>query len=154
MPKLDLDVGAVRKLADLLKETGLTEIEYADGDRRIRCVSTPPAIINNMSSSFPSTTAMSVIPSSGATAAVSKEPTVTGTTITAPMVGTVYLSSEPGAGAFVSVGDKVKVGDTLLIIEAMKVMNPIKASVAGTIGAIIVTDGRPVEFGEALMVIE
>lgn len=80
-------------------------------------------------------------------------PTVNGTPVTSPMVGTVYLAPEPGAPSFVKVGDKVKAGDTLLIIEAMKVMNPIKAPVAGTIAEILIGDAKPVEFGETLVVI-
>jgi acetyl-CoA carboxylase biotin carboxyl carrier protein len=84
----------------------------------------------------------------------SSEPGLSGTPVTAPMVGTIYLAPSPDAAPFVKVGDKVKAGDTLLIIEAMKVMNPIKAAIAGTISKILVADTKPVEFGEALMMIE
>lgn len=133
----------VQKLARLLKETGLGEIEYVEGDRRIRCSLNAPAA--------------AVATSNGAPAA-SNQANVTpalpaGTPVTAPMVGTVYLAPEPGKPAFVKKGDTVKEGDTLLIIEAMKVMNPIKAPTSGTIAEVLAADTKPVEFGETLLVI-
>ncbi len=147
MAKFDLDAEFVRKLSGLLKETGLTEIEYSDGDRRIRCASSPPAV----------TQIAAPAPVAAAAAAPEKAatpPTPKGTPIVAPMVGTAYLSPEPGASPFVKAGDKVKAGDTLLIIEAMKVMNPIKAAKAGTVLEILAEDAKPVEFGETLMIME
>jgi len=149
MPPFDLDMKFVRKLADLLKETNLTEIEYAEGDRRIRCVSAPPVMQVAATAPQPLAVATSV------TANIAAQPAaIVGTPVASPMVGTVYLSPEPGTAAFVKVGDKVKQGDTLLIIEAMKVMNPIKAPAAGVISQILVGDAKPVEFGETLVVIE
>ena len=148
MPKFDLDTEFVRKLAELLKETGLSEIEYAEGDKRIRCVgaSSQQAF---MPMAAPTVTAapLAVAP------AAAKEAVPNGTPVTSPMVGTVYLAPDPNAAPFVKVGDKVKAGDTLLIIEAMKVMNPIKATTGGTVTEIMVKDASPVEFGETLLLI-
>lgn len=146
MSKFDIDTDAVRKLADLLKETGLNEIEYAEGDRRIRCVA-------SHQTSAPLLSAPVATTATAPQSAIPAKPVVSGTAVESPMVGTVYLAPEPGAPPFVKVGDKVKAGDTLLIIEAMKVMNPIKAPVAGTISEIFVTDTKPVEFGEMLLTI-
>jgi acetyl-CoA carboxylase biotin carboxyl carrier protein len=151
LPKFDLDSDFVRKLAKLLEETGLSEIEYAEGDRKIRCANhrSPPAapVIQTLSAQAPHA-ATTLHTKSEATAVA------TGTPVPSPMVGTVYLASSPGASPFVKVGDKVKQGDTLLIIEAMKVMNPIKAPKAGTITEILVGDTKPVEFGEVLLIID
>jgi acetyl-CoA carboxylase biotin carboxyl carrier protein len=144
--KFDLDTHLVRKLAKLLEETGLGEIEYSEGDKRIR-IATPAVAAAHA----PATSSASTAPD---TEAKSKEPALpAGTPVTAPMVGTVYLAPEPGKPPFVQKGDSVKEGDTLLIIEAMKVMNPIKAPKSGTIAAVLAADSKPVEFGETLMVI-
>jgi len=145
--KFDLDSDFVRKLAKLLEETGLSEIEYAEGDKKIRCAVATGQVVQAIASA-PAPTAAPVAASVPATAAVPA-----GTAVPAPMVGTAYLSPTPNAPAFVKVGDKVKQGDTLLIIEAMKVMNPIKAPQGGTIAEILVGDAKPVEFGETLVVI-
>ena len=146
--KFDLDIDSVRKLAKLLEETGLSEIEYAEGDRKIRCVGQHAQIVQVAAPVAAAPAATTAAP------VVEAKPAVNGTPVTSPMVGTVYLASSPGAAPFVKVGDKVKQGDTLLIIEAMKVMNPIKAVKAGTITQIVVEDAKPVEFGETLVVIE
>ncbi len=146
--KFDLDIDAVRKLAKLLEETGLSEIEYAEGDRKIRCVGQHA----NVQVAAP--VAMAAVAAPAAAALPAAAPAVNGTPVPSPMVGTVYLASSPGAAPFVKVGDKVKQGDTLLIIEAMKVMNPIKAPKGGTVTAILAEDTKPVEFGETLVVIE
>ncbi len=148
--KFDLDTALVRKLAKLLEETGLSEIEYVEGDKKIRCAVTRGAVIHTPAvapATAPVATAVSVSPGTTGQAATH------GTPVKAPMVGTVYLAPAPDAAPFVKVGDKVKAGDTLLIIEAMKVMNPIKATQAGTIAEILVTAGSPVEFGESLVLI-
>jgi len=150
--KFDLDIDAVRKLAKLLKETGLSEIEYAEGDRKIRCVGPQAPTVHQVAAP-----AVAVAPAADAavpTTNVAAKKEVSGTPVQAPMVGTVYMASSPGAAPFIKAGDKVKQGDTLLIIEAMKVMNPIKAPKAGTIAQILVEDSNPVEFGETLLVIE
>jgi acetyl-CoA carboxylase biotin carboxyl carrier protein len=142
--KFDLDVASIRKLAKLLEETGLSEIEYAEGDRKIRCVG--PRKESPASAPVHAVSVVAPEPPSA--------PKPTGTPITSPMVGTVYMASSPDAAPFVKVGDKVKEGDTLLIIEAMKVMNPIKAPRAGIIGLILAEDAKPVEFGDTLIVLE
>lgn len=153
MASFDIDGDMVRKLAALLQETGLSEIEFAEGERRIRltrpvagafAVAAPAALT-------PVAAPLAAGPAAGgsAPAAASRSGAVT-----SPMVGTAYLASEPGSPPFVRVGDTVKAGQTLLIIEAMKVMNPIKASKSGTVLDILIADAQPVEFGEVLMVIE
>jgi len=146
--KFDLDAGLVRKLAKLLSETGLSEIEYAEGDKRIRCATaiTSPAPIHVQASPPAGGVAIASENKAGSTE-------IAGRPVTSPMVGTVYLAPEPGKPPFVKKGDKVKEGDTLLIIEAMKVMNPIKAPVGGMIADVLASDSKPVEFGEILIVI-
>ena len=143
MTKFDLNPDFVRKLAVLLKETGLTEIEYAEGDKRIRCVAA--SVVQVTAPALPIVQAVAAAPVESKAEASGVPPVVS------PMVGTVYLASDPSAPPFVKVGDKVKAGDTLLIIEAMKVMNPIKAAKAGTVTDIFVTNATPVEFGEPLL---
>ncbi len=143
--KFDLDMDFVRNLAKLLEETGLGEIEYAEGERKIRIATPRGNVVHAAPVAAPTIVA---VPDAA------KPIAAAGTPVTSPMVGTVYLASSPDAPSFVKVGDKVKVGDTLLIIEAMKVMNPIKATQAGTVSAILVSNGSPVEFGETLVVLE
>ncbi len=144
--KFDLDSDFVRKLAKLLEETGLSEIEYAEGDFKIRCATAPVGHTVHHTAPTPATPVVA-----GNTEAPKAE--AAGTRVTSPMVGTVYMAGSPGAAPFIKVGDTVKAGDTLLIIEAMKVMNPIKAAKGGTIAEISVSDAQPVEFGEVLVVI-
>src|ERR1700743_1769724 len=144
--KFELDSDFIRKLAKLLEETGLSEIEYAEGDKKIRCAVTRGGTFVQ---SAPAPAAAAAPAPTTATAPAA----ALGTPVPSPMVGTVYLAPSPGAATFVKAGDKVKAGDTLLIIEAMKVMNPIKAPVGGTVGQILVSDASPVEFGETLMTI-
>jgi acetyl-CoA carboxylase biotin carboxyl carrier protein len=144
--KFDLDSTLVRKLAKLLTETGLSEIEYAEGDKRIRCAT----LSSTVSHATPTQVGGAA---AGGGEGKANAPAINGRPVTAPMVGTVYLSSEPSKPPFVKKGDTVKEGDTLLIIEAMKVMNPIKAPISGTIAEIMVADAKPVEFGETLIVI-
>jgi acetyl-CoA carboxylase biotin carboxyl carrier protein len=146
MSKFDIDEALIRKLAKLLKETGLTEIEFETDDARIRvnAGATGPMVAAAPALAAPAAAA-AVAPAADAPAAGS---------VSSPMVGTAYLSPEPNAAAFVKVGDRVAKGQTILIIEAMKVMNPIPAPHAGTVTQILVQDGQPVEFGEPLMIIE
>jgi acetyl-CoA carboxylase biotin carboxyl carrier protein len=148
MPKFDVDSDLVRKLAGLLQETGLGEIEYGEGEKSIR-VARAGSAGHTVVSAAPAAAAAAPATGSVATAAKALEGAVT-----SPMVGTVYLASAPGAKSFTTVGAKVKVGDTLAIIEAMKVMNPIKSTKGGTVTQILVEDGQPVEFGQPLVVIE
>jgi acetyl-CoA carboxylase biotin carboxyl carrier protein len=141
---LTVDGELVRALASLLQETGLTEIEYAVGERRIRLVrGAPPAAV---------TVAMPG-PAAAAVAAPIAAADLPGA-IKAPMVGTAYLSPQPEAPPFIKVGDIVREGQPLLIIEAMKVMNQIPAPRAGKVTQILVSDGTPVEFGQPLLVLE
>lgn len=157
MANFELDTESVRKIALLLKETGLNEIEYEEGDRRIRCVASAPvtaAQMPMMQVPMGQMAPMGMMPGAPAASAPEAKPEIpAGTQVTSPMVGTVYLSPGPNLTPFIKVGDKVKEGDTLVIIEAMKVMNPIKATKAGTVVEIMVEDAKPVEFGEPLLVI-
>ncbi len=150
MAKFDIDPDMVRKLAALLTETGLNEIEYAEDDRRIRLTRAAPTLAATPIV-HAATAGLTAAP--GALAAADSATPVHANAVTSPMVGTAYLSAEPGKPPFVKVGDQVKVGDTLLIIEAMKVMNPIKATAPGIVREILAGDAKPVEFGEALMII-
>jgi acetyl-CoA carboxylase biotin carboxyl carrier protein len=152
-----IDPALVRELAELLTANELTEIEVEDGDRRIKVKRDAPALV---------APAPAVMPSIQAAPALSAPPMhgkedvggashdeVTGTTVKSPMVGTAYLSPEPSAPAFIEVGKAVKAGDTLLIVEAMKVMNPITAPEGGVIKKIMVSDAQPVEFDQPLLII-
>lgn len=145
--KLTIDPDLIRRLAELLKETGLGEIEYAEGERRVR-VAMPGVAAAFAPAAAPAPVAAA--PSTSAAAAGN----VPAGALTSPMVGTAYLSPEPNAAQFVKPGDKVREGQTVLIIEAMKVMNAIRAPRAGTVTRILVTNGAPVEYGEPLLVIE
>ena len=146
MSKFDIDEALIRKLAKLLKETGLTEIEFETDDARIRvnAGASGPVIAAAPAIAAPAAIAAAGAPAADVPAAGS---------ISSPMVGTAYLSPEPNAAAFVKVGDRVAKNQTILIIGAMKVMNPIPGPHAGTVTQILVQDGQPVEFGEPLMVV-
>ncbi|NVD44348.1 acetyl-CoA carboxylase biotin carboxyl carrier protein [Altererythrobacter sp. HHU K3-1] len=149
---MNVDTSLVRELAELLGETGLTEIEVEDGERKIRVarggIQTVAAAAPQPAMAAPvaAAPASEDVPASGGSAAPQDA-------LKSPMVGTAYLSSEPGADPFVKVGDSVKEGDTLLIIEAMKVMNPIVADKSGTVRDILVGDAQPVEFDQPLIVV-
>ncbi len=145
MPKFDIDEALLRKLAALLNETGLTEIEYENQGQRVRVNRGGGAL------TYATPGAPAAQPAVPAVAAAPAGPPAGA--VVSPMVGTAYLAAEPGGAPLVKVGDKVKKGQTLLIIEAMKVMNPIPAAEAGTVEAVLIGDGQPVEFGEPLMVI-
>ncbi len=154
MAKFELDTEFVRKLAAILEETKLGEIELADGDRRIR-VARPTVNVTQQAPLAMAAAPVAPVAAPGAPVAaaagdLSKHPGV----VKSPMVGTAYLAPEPGKPNFVAVGDKVTAGQTLLIIEAMKTFNPIKAPKAGTVTQILIENGRPVEFGEPLMIVE
>ena len=147
---IQVDTTLVRELAELLSETGLSEIEVEDGNRKIRVArDIAPAAVAPVYHAAPP-------PAATAPAAVPTEPVGADDAagaLTSPMVGTVYLASEPGTPNFVAVGDQVSEGQTLVIVEAMKVMNPIAADRAGTVKAILVENAQPVEFGQPLVVI-
>ncbi|RJX71127.1 acetyl-CoA carboxylase biotin carboxyl carrier protein [Tsuneonella suprasediminis] len=148
---MNVDTTLVRELAELLAETGLTEIEVEDGDRKVRVARGGVAAIAAPVAA--PVAAPAAAPAAPAAAPAEEAAAEIAGALKSPMVGTVYLSSEPGAAPFVKVGDSVKQGDTLLIVEAMKVMNPITADKAGTIKAILVDNAQPVEFDQPLVVI-
>jgi acetyl-CoA carboxylase biotin carboxyl carrier protein len=145
---MTIDEKLVRQLADILAETGLTEIEVQEGEKRVRvsraAQAAPAAPVVAAAAPAPTPAAQTPAPAPEAPAA---------NALKSPMVGTVYLAPEPGADDFVKVGDAVKAGDTVLIVEAMKVMNPITATSAGTVKQILVENGQPIEFDQPLMVI-
>jgi acetyl-CoA carboxylase biotin carboxyl carrier protein len=150
---MKVDTKLIRQLADMLTDTGLTEIEVEDGDRKIR-VARHASPAGQAVAYAPAPAAAAPAPAAAATAAPAAEPApVAANALRSPMVGTAYLSSEPGADPFIKVGDKVKAGQTLLIIEAMKVMNPIAATADGTVQQILIENAQPVEFDQPLVVV-
>lgn len=151
-----IDARLVRKLADILTDTGLSEIEVEHGSLKIRVAKTLTAAPVTYAAA-PAQMAAAPVAAPVAAAAPAEAPVAAvrrGEEIKSPMVGTVYLQPQPEAPAFVKVGDSVTAGQTLMIIEAMKTMNPIPAPKAGKVVEILVGDGQPVEFGEALVLIE
>jgi len=148
---MNIDTALVRELAELLSETGLTEIEVEEDDRKIRVARAAAPV----AAAYPSAPVAPAAPApaSSAPAPQADASSDTADAVTSPMVGTVYLAPEPGAANFVKVGDKVSEGDTLLIVEAMKVMNPIPADRSGTVKAVLVDNAQPVEFGQPLVAI-
>ena len=152
MSRIPLDPDAIRALAAILHETGLTEIEIAERDSRIRvvraAVAAPEAPVPTPRPSRPP------LPAAEPTAPLADAMTTHPGVILSPMVGVAYLSPEPGAPAFVTLGQAVIAGQTLLLIEAMKTFNEIKAPKAGTVTQILIANGMPVEYGEPLMIVE
>ena len=150
-----IDPGLVRELAELLTANALTEVEVEDGDRRIRVARDPAPVFGTAASAPMPVAAAPSGPAAPQPAAAAQSPAeeVSGEAIKSPMVGTAYLSAEPGGKPFVNAGDSVKAGDTLVIVEAMKVMNPITAPSAGVVKKILISDGQPVEFDQPLIVI-
>jgi acetyl-CoA carboxylase biotin carboxyl carrier protein len=151
-PADPIDARLVRKLADILNDTGLSEIEVEHGELKIRVAKT-------LTVAAPVQVAAAAAPAVAAAAAPTadappSETRVRGDVVNSPMVGTVYMQPAPGSDSFVKIGDTVAVGQTMMIIEAMKTMNPIPAPKAGRVVDILVADGQPVEFGEPLAVIE
>ena len=151
---MNIDTALVRELAELLGETGLSEIEVEDDDRKIRVARTAAPV----AAAVPAAPAAPAAPIPGAAAPQGPAPEPdqsadTADAVASPMVGTAYLAPEPGAANFVKVGDTVSEGDTLLIVEAMKVMNPISADRSGTVKSVLVDNAQPVEFGQPLVVI-
>lgn len=153
-----IDPALVRELAELLTANELTEIEVEDGDRRIKVKREAPAIV--AAGGAPVFPAVQSAPALTAPPMHAKEDVgaapledVGGTTVKSPMVGTAFLSPEPSAAPFIEVGKTVKPGDTLLIVEAMKVMNPITALEGGVVKKIMVADAQPVEFDQPLLII-
>ena len=155
MSKLNYDnIDYLKELAELVKAQELSELRLEDGDSRI-ILRREKEVVSISASPVATALPVSAPPAAEPAAAAAAPPAATeeGQVVTSPMVGTVYLSPEPGKPSFVKVGDKVSEGQTLLIIEAMKVMNPLAAPASGTIKAIHVEDSSPVEFGQPLLVI-
>ena len=154
---MQIDADLVRQLAELLDRTGLTEIEVEDGPRKIR-VARKAAVVTAPAPVFQTAPSVAVAPPPPSAPVASETGTSAPATpvdaVKSPMVGTVYLSAEPGSRPFVAPGQRVAAGDTLVIIEAMKVMNPITAPSAGTVREILIENGQPVEFDQPLVVIE
>jgi len=158
MSRVTFDAEAIRELATILAETGLTEIEIAEKDSRIRVVRAhPPA------ATFAAPPVMAApVAAPSAVLPAAAPPTMAAPTdlaehpgaVLSPMVGVAYLSPEPGSAPYVSVGQKVAEGQTLLLIEAMKTFNQIKATKSGTVTQVLIASGTPVEYGEPLMIIE
>ena len=148
---MQVDTDLVRQLAELLDATSLTEIEVQDGERRIKVARKVQAAAPAYA---PAPVPASAAPAAATPAAAAPPQVDNSNAIRSPMVGTAYLGPEPGAPNFVAVGDKVDAGATLLIIEAMKVMNPIIAPHAGTVRSVLIASGVPVEFDQPLLVIE
>jgi acetyl-CoA carboxylase biotin carboxyl carrier protein len=154
MAKFELDTEFVRKLAQILHETNLGEIELGDGDKRIRVARPTVTVAAGPAAAAPAAAPGAALAAAGAAPAGGNDLGKHPGAVKSPMVGTAYLAPEPGKPNFVAVGDKVTTGQTLLIIEAMKTFNPIKAPKAGTVMQILVDNARPVEFGEPLMIVE
>lgn len=152
--KNKLDTGLIRELAAILREADLGELEVEHEGLRVR-VSKPaaPAVVQTVAAPAPAAVqapAAIAAPAAAAPAAAAASDNA----VKSPMVGTVYLSPDPNSKAYIAIGDKVKKGDTLMLIEAMKTFNPVEADRAGTVKAIYVENAQPVEFGEALVLIE
>lgn len=149
-----MDIRKVKKLIELLEESGIAEIEINEGEESVR--------ISRYSTTAPAAPIQQFAPAPAAPAPVaaaetesaSETPSISGHTVNAPMVGTFYTASAPGSPDFVKVGDSVSEGDTVCIIEAMKILNQIEADRSGTVKAILVENAQPVEFGQPLIVIE
>lgn len=148
-----IDEEAIRKLAKLLDDTNLTEIEITDNAQALRVQRAPAPVVASAGAAPAPAFNVSVSATPAGGAAPAKLDDHPGA-VKSPMVGTVYMAPSPGAASFIEVGKRVNKGDTLLIVEAMKVMNPIKAPVSGTVTQIVAADAKPVEFGEVLVVIE
>lgn len=142
-----MDIRKIKKLIDLLREGGIAEIEIREGDQSVRITRDHPAAL-------PASRSDQVLPQPlDASISDTVETLPRGHSVTSPMVGTLYIASSPGTAPFVTIGQRVEVGDTLCIIEAMKILNQIEADRAGVIAAILVENGQPVEYGEPLFII-
>lgn len=146
-----MDIRKVKKLIELLEESGIAEIEIHEGEESVRISRNSPAAI---AAPVAAVAAVAAAPAVAPVAAAPVEEKIEGHVLNSPMVGSFYRSPSPGASSFVEVGSKVSVGDTLCIIEAMKLLNQIEADKGGTIKAILVENGQPVEYNQPLFVIE
>ena len=142
---MKIDKNLIKELVDYLNEFNLTELEYMDGSKKIKVSKSHKGIISqNVSDNL-------VSPNKAVLSGSSEND---GTRVKSPIIGTAYLAPEPGAKPFVKIGDKVKKGQTIMIVEAMKTMNHIPSSADGTVKKIMVNDGQPVEFGQTLIIID
>lgn len=150
-----MDIRKVKKLIELLEESAISEIEIKEGEESVRIsransapvYAAPPAqVAAPVPSQIAAPTAAAPVPA--------EPPAIEGTKIDSPMVGTYYAAPSPGAPAFVKVGQTIKPGDTICIVEAMKILNQIESEVSGVVKKLLVEDGQPVEFGEPLMIVE
>ncbi len=146
---MKIDKKIIKELTDYLNEFNLTEIEYTEKDTKIK-VSKSNSSISNQSISAPSTSSTSV----GKVAAETTSEIISGIQVTSPIIGTAYHSPEPGAKKFVEVGKKIKKGDTVMIVEAMKTMNHVPSTADGVVKEICVADGQAVEFGQTIIILE
>jgi len=152
-----MDIRKVKKLIELLEESAISEIEIKEGEESVRIsrantapVYAPPAAPAIAPPAAPAAAPMAAAP----VAAEPAKPEIDGTVINSPMVGTYYAAPSPGAPEFVKVGQSIKPGDTICIVEAMKILNQIESEVTGVVKELLVEDGQPVEFGEPLMIVE
>ena len=150
-----MDLRKLKKLIDLVQESGIGEIEITEGEERVRIARGGHVAVAPVASATPVPLAAAHVPAASAApvAAADAAPAETGRTVKSPMVGTFYRAPSPEAKPFVAVGDTVKEGQTLCVIEAMKLMNEIESDAAGVVKAILVENGQPVEYGQALFVI-
>lgn len=154
---MKIDRDAIRELAEILNDTGLTEIEVEEKDLKVRV--TKGSVAQQVIATAPAPVAGAPMAAAAPVAAAPEAaPAVIDAShpgaVTSPMVGTAYHAPEPGAAPFIEIGKKISAGDTIMIVEAMKVMNPIKAEKAGTVTQILADDASPVEFGDVLVIIE
>ncbi|HEX7199588.1 MAG TPA: acetyl-CoA carboxylase biotin carboxyl carrier protein [Dongiaceae bacterium] len=156
-----MDIRKIKKLIELLEESGIAEIEIKEGEEAVRISRMPPAgslpqMLPQLThlASAPAAAAAAIAPAAAPAAESAAKPKPNEHVITAPMVGTFYASPSPGAKAFVEIGDEIKLGQVLCIIEAMKMMNQIEADKAGRITSIMARNGDPVEYGQPLFVVE
>ena len=153
-----MDIRKIKKLIELLEESGLAEIEITEGEESVRIARAtpgPPAVTHYASAPLPTAAPAPAAPPAAAPAAPAAAPAARDENlVTSPMVGTFYASPAPGAKSFVEVGQEVRVGQVLCIIEAMKMMNQIESERAGKVVAILARNGEPVEFGQPLFAIE
>jgi acetyl-CoA carboxylase biotin carboxyl carrier protein len=153
-----MDIRKIKKLIELLEESGIAEIEIKEGEEAVRIsrmpAAQPPQVTQLSAAPTAAATAATVVPEAVAAESAAQKPKPNEHVITAPMVGTFYASPSPGAKPFVEIGDEIKVGQVLCIIEAMKMMNQIEADRAGRIASVMARNGDPVEFGQPLFVVE
>ena len=148
-----MDLRKLKKLIDLVEESGITELEVTEGEEKVRIakqppVASPPAYAVSQAAPVSAPATPAPVP-----AASEKSDLPAGQVVKSPMVGTFYRSASPGSDAFVDVGSVVKEGDTLCIVEAMKLLNEIESDCAGTVKAILIENGQPVEYGEPLFIV-